>query len=363
MVITFILSSLRLSGGVRDIVEIANRLANDHRKIVFVVPGKTVDADIQKELSPTIEIRETAHSGAGKLSLINLARLSIELARLVPKSDIIISTQSPTTVSTFIASILLRQGTPVWFYQDYVEMFLDRPVIFWLAKNALRWHKSAIVLSKHSKEELKSRVRGKRVVVCRVGLSHVEFLHPLTADERNENKDQAKSILFLGDMRPRKGWYDFWEAMDYVYKAKPDAKVWFVSKDRCEIPSSIPCVFIYRPDRKEIARLMASCDVFVSASWWESFGIPPLEAMACGAPVAMTDSRGGREYAKHMVNCLMVPAQDPVELAKAIIRILEEPELEATLRKNGPITAAEFSWERSFAIFLEEINRVRKESS
>lgn len=362
MRITFILSSLILSGGVRDIVEIVNRLANDNHKICLIIPGNTRDDDINKEIAPTVMIKESKFSGVGKLSLFQMIRLSIDLALLVPKSDFIISTQTPTTVSTLIGSVFLGKGKPIWFYQDYLEMFLDRPIISWLLKRALIWHQSAIVLSQYSKEELEKYVHGKKIVVCSVGLSHSEYYHPSEEIDRNKGKGDKKYILTLGDMRPRKGWDDFWQAMELVVQKRSDIEVWFVSKEACVFSTQIPYKYIYRPQRKELAHLYSVCDVFVSASWWESFGIPPLEAMACGAPVVMTDSRGGRDYSFHNQNCLLVPPKEPDLLAEAILLILRDHELETKLRKNGPIIAATFTWEASYNKFLRELERIYNDS-
>ena len=77
----------------------------------------------------------------------------------------------------------------------------------------------------------------------------------------------------------------------------------------------------------------------------EGFGLPPLEAMACGAPVVLTDSGGVRDYARHEDNCLLVPPRDPQALAAAMLRILTDPVLADCLRRAGPPTTARFTWE------------------
>lgn len=358
MRITFILSSLKLSGGVRDIIEIVNRLAADNHSICLVLPRGTVDSDTERELAPCVEIKTSKIAGTGKLTLLHLVGLAFDLACRVPKSDILVSTQTPTTISTLIASFLFQKGKPVWFYQDYLEMFLDRPIISWILKRALFWHKSAIVLSQYSKEELSRYVKGKRIIVCSVGLSHSEFFHPYNKIDRVGGKDNTKYILTLGDMRPRKGWNDFWTAIDRVIEKIKTVEVWFVSKEDCVFSTTASFKYYFRPSRKVLAYLYSTADVFVSASWWESFGIPPLEAMACGTPVVMTDSRGGREYSRDYENCLLVPPMNPGRLAEAIVTVLEDHELAKKFRYQGPLTAATFTWEASYKKFIGELNRV-----
>lgn len=345
MRLSFILSSLWLSGGVRDMVETANRLVKRGHTVSFIIPGETADQDVIKEMDPAIELREVAVSGKKPVSLFRMLRLTLALAQAVPKSDIIISTHSPTTAAGFIASRILRKGKPFWYYQDYREMFLDRPIVEFLLKNALHWHDAAAVLSEYSKEELQKYVPGKKVVVTGMGLSHVEHFRPYSDGERLSYQQERKTLLFLGDMRPRKGWGDFFQAAQMIYEKRQDILLWVVSKENCQVKTEVPYQYFYRPSRQELAHLCAICDVFVSASWWESFGIPPIEAMACGAPVVMTDSRGCREYARPGENCLMVPAREPAALAKAVLHLLEDPEMAEKFRENGPKTASRFTWD------------------
>lgn len=351
MKLSFILSSLRLSGGVRCIVENANRLVARGHQVCLVTPGGTLDPDVLREINPGVRIKEVKEAGVGHMTLLRMLRLTIALAASVPPSDFVISTQSPTTAAGFVAAKILRRGRPVWYYQDYLEMFLDRPIIKFLLKNALRWHDCALVVSEYCKEELHHYVPGKRIFVVSEGLSHTEYFQPYNWAERQAHQQEQQTILFLGDMRPRKGWFDFFSAMRIVHQKYPNTLLWIVSKDPCDLPEDLPHKFIYRPTRKDLAHLYATCDVFVSASWWESFGIPPLEAMACGAPVVMTDSRGGRDYARPGENCLMVSPRDPESLANAVMQVLQDSQLAERLREKGPIMAGQFTWEVAFDRF------------
>lgn len=100
------------------------------------------------------------------------------------------------------------------------------------------------------------------------------------------------------------------------------------------------------PSQVELSRLISSARVFASACWHEGFSFCPLEAMACGVPVAMTDDGGSREYARHEENALVSNPKDIDALRGNILRLLNEPELRAKLIKNGLETAQRFSWER-----------------
>jgi glycosyltransferase involved in cell wall biosynthesis len=345
MRISFVLSSLWLSGGVRVIVECANRLTMRGHQVTLIAPGGTLDPDMLNELVPQVKVRESRVARGPHLDIVQMIRLTWSLAQTVPPSDVVVSTHTPTTVAGLLASRLLRRGRLVWLYQDYREMFIGRPYEDCLMRHALRWHKLALVPSDYSRQELNMYSPGK-VVVMGYGLSQPEIFRPLPVEKRHSVHNQ-RTILFLGDMRPRKGLFDFLQAAAVVYEHLKDIVLLIVSKEHCQIESSVPFEYIYRPTRPELARLYATCDLFVSASWWESFGLPPLEAMACGAPIVLTDSRGAREYARPGENCLMVPVRDLAALAEAMYRVLSDPALARGLAANGPPTAAKFTWDQA----------------
>ncbi len=348
MRISFVLSSLWLSGGVRAIIELSNRLCQRGHVVSLVVPGGTVDPKIKGMVSAGIAIIESPMRLQKQMNPVQLLRLSFSLANRVPRSDFVISTHTPTTVPVFLASRLLKRGQPVWYFLDYPEMFSGRPVESWLLRHALKWHRGAVAISEYCREVLLSSGIEKPVANISIGLSDpATFRMPTNHKDLETELQGKKSVLFLGDERPRKGLADFINAASKVYETEPETTFWIASKMELNLPNSLPCKIIVRPNDQELAGLYQTCGVFVSASWVEGFGLPPLEAMACGAPVVMTDSKGVRDYARPMENCVLVPPRDPRSLAAGILTVLQNPELAGRFRKNGPLTAASFTWENS----------------
>jgi glycosyltransferase involved in cell wall biosynthesis len=103
-------------------------------------------------------------------------------------------------------------------------------------------------------------------------------------------------------------------------------------------------------EREELAALYRGASAFVYPTLYEGFGLPILEAMACGVPVVAGDAPAVREVAQDAV--VRVNPRDVVELAAAIRRVLEQPELRAQLAAAGRARAHEYSWQRAAAATL-----------
>jgi glycosyltransferase involved in cell wall biosynthesis len=88
-----------------------------------------------------------------------------------------------------------------------------------------------------------------------------------------------------------------------------------------------------------------AADLFVYPSRFEGFGLPPLEAMACGTPVIVSNAASLPEVGGDAV--LTVDPDDIDGLAAAMHRMLTDPALAAGLRARGLARAATFSWERT----------------
>jgi glycosyltransferase involved in cell wall biosynthesis len=87
------------------------------------------------------------------------------------------------------------------------------------------------------------------------------------------------------------------------------------------------------------------CAAFAFPSRYEGFGLPILEAMACGAPVLAGDNSSQSEVAGDAAE--LVRADEPGAIAEGLTRILTNPFRAAELRAAGPLRAAQFSWTRT----------------
>jgi glycosyltransferase involved in cell wall biosynthesis len=111
----------------------------------------------------------------------------------------------------------------------------------------------------------------------------------------------------------------------------------------------------------EVADFYRACDIFVYPSLLEGFGLPPLEAMACGIPVISSDCGGTADFLSES-NALVVPPGNVAALTKAIERLIHSPDERERLRVAGLSTAAEFTVQRSTAEHIRLITRLFQSS-
>ncbi len=100
----------------------------------------------------------------------------------------------------------------------------------------------------------------------------------------------------------------------------------------------------YVPDA-DLPAMIAGATAAVSASVYEGFGLPVLEAMACGTPVACSSTSSVGEISQGAA--LQFQPENVSQLCAALRELIEKPALRATLREKGLEKAATFSWERA----------------
>ena len=107
---------------------------------------------------------------------------------------------------------------------------------------------------------------------------------------------------------------------------------------------------------EDLCALYSSCRVFVYPSIYEGFGLPPLEAMACGAPVIASRIAVFEETLASAAR--LIDPMDADALAESIVQVLDDEDHRRRLSSLGLEHTAKFSWERTARLTLDVYQQV-----
>ena len=190
-----------------------------------------------------------------------------------------------------------------------------------------------------------------------LGVRHVEVTDEDRARVREKLSLPSDYLLFVGTLEPRKNVDRLVRAFARLVRdGLPHSLVlaggrgWdYAAIDRAVADEGIGHrVIIPGYVRREDQPLWYSAaDLFTYPSQYEGFGLPVLEALACGTPVVTSNSSSLPEVVGRAG--LVIDPSDESSLAEAMRSVLTDGTLAARLRDAGPVQAAQFSWARSAA--------------
>jgi len=162
--------------------------------------------------------------------------------------------------------------------------------------------------------------------------------------------DEDDYVLFVGTIEPRKGLDDLLAVWNSLPVPRPRLVLcgdagW----GDVRLPADAEVTGYV--DRIRLRELYRHARAFVYPSRYEGFGIPPLEAMACGAPVIATRTGAIPEYAEGAA--LLIEPGDRDALRESLVRLLRNASLRRELRARGPERARPYTWERSAALMTQ----------
>lgn len=115
--------------------------------------------------------------------------------------------------------------------------------------------------------------------------------------------------------------------------------------------------FLGRVNDRELVELYSNALAFVFPSYYEGFGIPPLEAQACGCPVISSNTASMPEVLADSVLYFNPNSED--EIAEAMKKVINDEALRTELISKGLVNIKRFSWHRSASVISELVNQLK----
>lgn len=373
MRINFILPPCELSGGPLAILEYANRfIERGHDVTVTTYPKKYWPKSWNEEPFPWFKFNGKVIYGEEKDSalftklikriskalgnkeqkplaafenIINEASIVSQVISYMPDCDINIA----TFWSTAFAAYFSKKGKPVYFMQHYEEVFYTNDYYNILMKLAVRMSYELPLYKVANSSWLQRQIQVKYGQKVPFSNNAVELLDFSPRPKKSE-KDGIIRIVTFSRPEEWKGFADVVVAMSKIKREYGNRVQWHVfGREHAYIPpdnGTAPYTLHKGLPFAELSKLYAECDIAVCASWYESFPLPPIEAMASGTAV-VTTHEGMEDYCFDGVNCLLVKARDIESIYNGIKKLIENPELRKRLANEGLKTSKEFSWNKA----------------
>ncbi len=343
MKITFLLPHFRLSGGVRALLEYANRIhimGHEVRILLLAEPHKWYRLD--KKLS-TLGKKPTAldpKSIDWFDNRVPIIQLPCNESAFIPPADVLVASAWQT--AQFAAKLPKGTGGKFYFIQHYESLWTrDKEQ----AEKTYRLPFQKIVISSWLQQILKDHYQQEASLLVTPVDKKLFF-----SEEKTWNTPPR--ICLLHHDYDWKGYKEGIAAINRVRAQNRKIEL-VVFGEKLKDPGNLfqqagfEFEYHYRPTGDQVARIFSSCDIYVCPSWHEGLGMPAMEAMASGCAVVTTDTGGSRDYAIDQETALVSAPKDIEGLANNLIAVIDDKQLMARLSKNGQKKIMEFDWDKN----------------
>jgi glycosyltransferase involved in cell wall biosynthesis len=277
--------------------------------------------------------------------------------RMFPEIDLFHATDHLLPRLARVKSVFTLHDLVFRFY-PHTHKTLNRWFLTLMMPRFLKAADAVIAVSEHTKRDAIETygIDEAKITVIYEGV-HARFRRE-SADSmaavRHRYSLPERYILSVGTIEPRKNLTSLLEAY-HTLRQSAEFGLVFVGKkgwlyedffhrlhelgleDEVLFPGFVP--------DEDLPALYSAADLFVFPSLYEGFGLPVLEALACGTPVVASNAASLPEVAGDAA--LLVDPSSVETLVRAMLDVLSSDELREDLRARGPRQAAKFTWQRA----------------
>lgn len=178
-------------------------------------------------------------------------------------------------------------------------------------------------------------------------------------------------VLYFGRLETRKGVSTLADSMRHVWREEPETQFVFIGADQnhegalmseyvrnAAGPHGDRVHILGSMNASELMPEIAAADIVTMPSYWENFALAALEARALGKPMVVSNSGGFTDFFEHDVDGVMVEPRDPLALADAYVRLLQDDVLRKNLGEEAWGRAERYTPEAvapAFVTYFEQI--------
>jgi len=334
--ITYIMVWTKVCGGSKIILEYANRLAKKGHKINIVTYDEYPD---WYELSDKINFVKVPENE--------------DIEKYIPNSDVVV----PTSWKCIRKAIKANKGPVAFFEQGGLHLFeidrlseIKRKVVY----DRMQLPPFIYTVSKYSAEKIEE-IYGKSSSIIYNALESKIF-YP-REKERNE-KETSITIVGSEDFKFK----NVGEVLEVIreLKEKYQIKLNWITQTEPKINIEEGKNAIVNPEQKIIGDVLRNTDIYICNSEYESFGLPTLEAMTCGATVITTDTGGMRDFVIDRENALVIKHHNKEDMKEKIEMLINDKNLMHNIAQKGIITASKFNWNNTILSMEKYFGEIAK---
>ncbi|MEA3223035.1 MAG: glycosyltransferase family 1 protein [Thermodesulfobacteriota bacterium] len=233
-----------------------------------------------------------------------------------------------------------------------------------------------ITVSDFSKKEIVryTHARPEKINVICNGVEFDRFNNAKANPDLLKRYLLTKYILYVGNVKPHKNIIGLIDAFAILHKMAHDIKLVIVGRKEQFITGiqgldkyinklglEDHVVFTGVVDDNVLLSLYKGAIMFVFPSFYEGFGLPPIEAMASGTPVVASNAASIPEICGDAA--VYVDPYNPGDIANGMIKVLEDSNLRDTLVKKGIEKAKAFTWESSASAHIKIFEELARADS